>query len=286
MVDDSLQCAIRALKLEDPALTVKGIHAALEARGERIELSAIKKAAGKVTKALAQEAKLNPPLPLKEVEGTSPTARKQENTVPSARTQRARTQRAELGPLPTLVAARGAINFVCCHTCHEPVANPRVCGQCRAVCYCSERCQTEDFESHHSDCANLAAHVVADFRVRMLPEPDWLGKAQDHRCDMSWCELLRRLGCHDLECYKLLCGCCLPSRTHRYVISSLPNGEVLKSGPGEAVHVQSWSHYYEHRKSQLPRESPLALLLTWPMTVYYALLRLGLTERTTEVLNI
>ena len=96
MDDDALQAAIRALKLEDPDLTVKGIHAALEATGDRIELSVVKKAAGKVTKALAQEAtkeKLNPPLPVpvKEAEGTSSTARKQQSTLPSARKQRAET---------------------------------------------------------------------------------------------------------------------------------------------------------------------------------------------------
>ena len=116
------------------------------------------------------------------------------------------------------------------------------------------------------------------------------------------CELLTSLGCHELDCYKLLCGCCMPTATHRYVID-VPSAmqesmqEAVQDAVQEALStssthtaisapvstlVKNWAEYYELRRQWLPIDSPLSLLLTWPLTVYYALGRLGLTELVRE----
>lgn len=321
---DGLLVAIRALKLNSPDLTAKEIHAELAAAGQDVELSAVKKAAGKVVKAIAQEATLLPPPPPPPPPAAAHSARKEKTSarkekadqrgMVSARKEQAAAALAPTTdgrPLPLLVSPRaGAIAFLRCHACQAPVEHAMVCGGCHAVCYCSPSCQAADYGAHADECASLCAHMSSRYRVRWpteRDEPPWLPKAMDHRCEMSWCELLRSIGCHDMEGYQLLCGCCMPSANHRYVAtdglpppteesSYVDESSDASDASGGGTHassvttpattgqpatiVHSWAEYYATRR--LPLDSPLALLLTWPLTVYYALARLGLANLPAE----
>jgi hypothetical protein len=45
----------------------------------------------------------------------------------------------------------------CCVMCWKPTANQ--CGRCRAVRYCSKRCQREAWPLHKPDCNQMKCHV-------------------------------------------------------------------------------------------------------------------------------
>ena len=290
---DGLEVAVRALKLEIHDITTKEIHAALEeAAGEAIDLSAVKRAASKVTKALAREASLLPPPPPPPPVAPTPKMPAATPSMPARREQaelRALAPTAEGRPIPPLVAPPvDSVAFLRCHVCRQPVRDAKVCSGCRAVCYCTPVCQAAD-GGHADECASLKAHMSTRYRVQLEPEPEWLGRAMDHRCEMTSCELLASIGCHSEECYQLICGCAMPRATHCYLVDGAPSDEQQAEQQAEkeaacagstpaSAHVSTWAEYYERRREWIPLDSPLALLLTWPLTVYYALCRLGLAD--------
>jgi len=269
-----MQAAVRALKLEHPDYSIKEMFAALEAAGESVELSAVKKANSKVSKALAKEAAATPPPP-----PPPPAVPEAANSARKAR----KAMKAGILPEQKCVALAippaESITFLRCYSCEKPVhsSDVQVCGGCYSVCYCSQTCQLAD-ASHVDECAAAKQHMATAVRVHLPGKPSWLDEAMDHRCESTCCELLKRMGCHEAEAYQLLCGCTLPSATHRYVANCIEAGSAAPDG----VELASWSDYYEHRKPLLPPDSPLAVLLTWPLTVYFALSRLGLTRHGVE----
>ena len=239
MDEASLLAAVRELKLEQPLQTAKEVFATLTAAGKTVELSAVKKACGKVTKAL-------------ENEPTPPTAADSSDS-----------------KLPPLVSPpTGSVAFLRCHTCQVRTNKARVCGGCHAVCYCSSACQKAD-ASHAVECDACKRHMATDVRVA-LPGAAWLEAAMGHRCELSTCELLEAMGAHQAEAYRLLCGCALPSAQHRYVVASIPapeaEAEVAAVAGGAVTGATapfarvpwSWASYYEGRAGQLPPASPLA----------------------------
>jgi hypothetical protein len=102
-------------------------------------------------------------------------------------------------------------------------------------------------------------------------EPGWLRTALDCRSSMEWCALLETMGIHDAA-HGLLCGCTKPSNPH----CSVPNPlSGVPWTPRAAGPLRSWAAYYAWRG--LTSDSHVALLLSWPLTVYLCLLQLGLT---------
>ena len=260
--ESALLTAVRQLKLEHPEVTAKQAHALLlESGSTQYQVAQVKRACSKAAKLLAKE---------------PPPAEPACEIVPPA---------CELVPPPM-----GSVTFVRCQACEARVKRPRVCAGCCAVCYCSPACAASDRE-HHAECASIARHMLRDVSIT-LPgdEPPWLvatgmsPTAGPRHSDVDWCDLLEAAGVHD-DIYCVLCGCVSPSSPHRYVPNPLAGlvdypagGEHSDASPPPPPVVRSWAEYYAWRG--LPPDAPVALLLTWPLTVYHCLVRLGLSTIT------
>ena len=292
MDEESLMLAVRRLKIENPKSTAKEVFDALDSEGANVELSVVKKACGKVTKALAKEP---PPVPAAKLAAPSaekpsrkerrakvgePASQPPESPNGAAADELAEIMRLRMSNLPPLVKPNGTVAFLCCQVCEKPVAEPSVCSGCHAVCYCSQMCQLAD-AVHEEECAAYARHMSTDVRVRLDgDDPEWLKRAMDHRCDETWCDLIERMGVHDDDAYGLICGCTMPGPSPRMVCQVVPD-ETETANPANAnvAPLSSWAEYYRTR-ARLPPESPLALLLSWPLTVYLGLSLAGLTHVT------
>ena len=214
---DALISAVRQLKLDDPSSTAKVIHEKLISSGMTCEFSQVKKVCNKVAKALAQEEPIvtSTPATAATATATAPTTARKERKAARAGVPLV----ADISKLPCLVRPASAVAFVCCQLCGTPVADVEalVCGGCRCVCYCSQRCQAAD-TGHANECDAYARHMATDVSLSLGSHaPAWLGETMNHRCDTSYCTLLERCGVHN-ELYGVLCGCTLPSSPHRYLI--------------------------------------------------------------------
>ena len=246
--DAALLAAIRRLKIENPDTSAKEIHVTLLAAGhdQDLPLGQVKKLASKVVKALAKEDS-------------------------SARQGDA----AEASPLIT-PPADCSTAFIRCQHCQKPVKKPKLCAGCQAVAYCGPICFAADTE-HHGECSSYARHMQRDVGVSLPGAPAWVSMALGHRANMDWCSLLEGVGIHD-DTYGLLCGCVRPANPHR----SVPNPLDLVADPAAKVAshdaappvLWTWADYYAWRG--LPSDSTVALLLSWPLTVFFSLSRLGL----------
>ena len=251
MDDVELLARVRELKLAQPLATAKECHKALLEAGEAVEFSAVKKACSKATKSLADAA-------------PAPAPEQQQ---------------------PALVnAPPGSVAFLRCQTCERRLTKARVCASCLCVSYCNVGCRAADKEHTPAECKRYARHLKRDVSVSLPRNPAWLHAAMEHRADMEMCELLKELGIHD-DTYGLLCGCVLPSSPHRYVPepAGLPTAPI-EDGEGRSEPPRSWADYYSLRR--LPPTSPLALLLSWPMTVLHALSLVGLATETSRPLTV
>ena len=246
--DAALLAAIRRLKIENPDASAKEIHVTLLAAGhdQDLPLGQVKKLASKVVKALAKEDS-------------------------SARQGDA----AEASPLIT-PPADCSTAFIRCQHCQKPVKKPKLCAGCQAVAYCGPTCFAADTE-HHGECSSYARHMQRDVGVSLPGAPAWVSMALGHRANMDWCSLLEGVGIHD-DTYGLLCGCVRPANPHR----SVPNPLDLVADPAAKVAshdaappvLWTWADYYAWRG--LPSDSTVALLLSWPLTVFFSLSCLGL----------
>ena len=137
--------------------------------------------------------------------------------------------------------------------------------------YCSPQCQSKDHAATHGkECSNFGRYMSRDVGVRLSDnggeEPEWLKLAMDHQCDESYCEQLERLGVHDNAAYRLLCGCQGAPSPHRALIDPIPG--TIDEEP--AVVHDNWLSYYRARG--LPLSSPIAVLLSFPLTLYHILM--------------
>eukprot|EP00966_Prymnesium_polylepis_P123950 2866314-Prymnesium_polylepis.1 len=191
----------------------------------------------------------------------------------------------------TLVrGAQSSVTFVRCINCNKRVETPLLCGGCLCVSYCSAVCATQyEAAGRHSasDCADHARYMSRDVRVRLPTDPAWLREAMDHQCDVSLSEVLARMGDHTdpSSPYHLLYSY-TPTSPHRHLVEPIPDtpGDVaqpsasapLKRPTDPPPLPADWAAYYEARA--LPLDSPLATLLTFPLTVLQVLRELRLTD--------
>lgn len=182
-------------------------------------------------------------------------------------------------PLPEVELVRpgkGPVTFVSCSQCGAPTSAPLVCGVCRCISYCSAACRAKD-PMTPQERADLARYAKRDVRVTLdgahssnAAEPAWLAAAMDHQADMPYSSVLEQMGVHDDEAYRLLSGCTGPPSPHRHLIEAIEGAHAFERPP------RDWAGYYRGRG--LPAASPLAVLLTFPLTVYHVLEQLELTD--------
>ncbi|XP_075763392.1 zinc finger MYND domain-containing protein 15 isoform X4 [Pelodiscus sinensis] len=149
------------------------------------------------------------------------------------------------GPKPTFTFP--SMRVRACHVCKRHSFQGRLvpCQQCRAVLYCSERCRTADWArspedaSHCSWCQRMAGYMSHARQLADLPFTFTAGNPF---------EALRPEG-----------GAALSPTT--------------PEPPAPRTYFSSWQEYYTWRG--LPLGSPLAVLLTYPLSVYYIVTQLA-----------
>ena len=199
--------------------------------------------------------------------------------------------------VPPLVAPTAdSFQLRSCMNCGA-TSNILTCGGCRAVGLCSVECQQGDeFKLTHDlhGCSRWKAWGERNMDVTLPSNPTWLNACMHHggKDGCTRCSILTSLGIHSglyLQC-ACACGadglvaagyedgsniallrqmggstCVIAPKEHS-------EGEFIFQGhPGE---ISSWAEYYAFRK--LSPESPLALLMHFPLTLYHILVKLQL----------
>lgn len=209
------------------------------------------------------------------------------------------------GWLLPLVPPLPSVPLNACLVCTAPQAEPRVCSGCHCACYCGPRCQLAELTDDragalpHAACCDAfrSAARRTGVRVELPGRPTWLDAAMSHDGRArSECQLLALCGVH-VPPYTLFCDCspvhALDSRLAPTEGGGGGGGDAVASalamaalqpavlppqtGPPPAVPLASWAEYYEHRR--IPTDSPISILLSFPLTVYHALQCSGVLER-------
>lgn len=179
-----------------------------------------------------------------------------------------------------MLRSQSSVAFVRCHGCQKSLdsgVSPLICGKCKGVAYCSAECQSRDWASNHGkECDNFARYMATDVNVSLATdgadEPSWLKAAMHHTCNQSYCSLLEQMGVHDNSAYRLLCGCQGAPSPYRALVEDIP-GELVDSERtcsstlSAAQRVHTWAEYYRARG--VPLDSPIATLLSFPLTLYH-----------------
>ncbi|GAB0201200.1 zinc finger MYND domain-containing protein 15 [Grus japonensis] len=147
------------------------------------------------------------------------------------------TQLRDWGPPPIL--GPPALRSRLCHACGGLAGTPLPCPQCRAVLYCSEGCRAaEAFGVHRGWCRQLGGFMGRAGALAQLPFT--------FTADLPF-------------------------------VGLQPAGEVaLPPAPPEPPPescFRSWQQYYSWRG--LPLSSPLAALLSYPLSLYYVITSLA-----------
>lgn len=160
------------------------------------------------------------------------------------------------------------------------------CGLCGAVTYCSAFHQKLHWNEHKDECKRMedqmkCISILHDFPFRFTGESIEKVELGQITC----CSFLMKQGLHQDNLWKFECACGLSLVTSKAAIGECLEAEFLKTEgswnlPGDmcpcrepqsslSVVLRSWADYYSWRC--LPLDSPVALLLHWPLTIYYAL---------------
>nr|XP_025654433.1 zinc finger MYND domain-containing protein 15 isoform X2 [Arachis hypogaea] len=162
-------------------------------------------------------------------------------------------------------------------------AATRPCARCGAVAYCSLSHQIEHWSSHKHECDRLeqqmeSVHLLNDFPFTFSQE----ATVQETRCSF-----LSKRGIHQKGMWMIECRCGESSASFDCLRLNnswdLPRNLYPCYAPESQIPVQlhSWSDYYNWRC--IPLDSPAALLLHWPLTIYHAAQLVGIGTLNPEV---
>ncbi|XP_020598158.1 zinc finger MYND domain-containing protein 15 isoform X2 [Phalaenopsis equestris] len=155
-----------------------------------------------------------------------------------------------------------------------PGTPKRRCGNCGAVGYCSLNHQKLHWNDHKEECARFEQQMQRADLLSNLPFS--FSKVTYQGCEGQSlrCSFLASIGVHLKALWKLECSCCtvadsLDSNSRLNDGWELPCSLCPCSEPTNrlATYLGSWEDYYQWRC--LPFNSPVALLLHWPLTVFY-----------------
>ncbi|KAI3467454.1 hypothetical protein Pfo_024117 [Paulownia fortunei] len=148
----------------------------------------------------------------------------------------------------------------------------RRCHRCRAVAYCSLSHQVSHRSVHKRECERLEqqmkrADILNDFPFTFTQEATQI---QETRCSFLTGHGIHRLGMWTCECS---CGVSAISFDNSRLNNfwNLPTELCPCKGPSSPIpeRLTTWKDYYEWRC--IPLYSPAALLLHWPLTIYWAI---------------
>ncbi|XP_072984912.1 uncharacterized protein [Typha latifolia] len=163
-----------------------------------------------------------------------------------------------------------------------PGAPTRRCGVCGAVAYCSVSHQMLHWDDHKDECARLeeqmrCADILNDFPFTFSTEETFPECGEQ----MGRCSVLTSKGLHNIGLWKSECSCrptvsstdhlgFSPTLVHLITDDwNLPSFLCPCLDPQSSIStpLSSWKDYYQWRC--LPFNSPVALLLHWPLTLYH-----------------
>ncbi|KAI4314263.1 hypothetical protein L6164_027190 [Bauhinia variegata] len=167
-------------------------------------------------------------------------------------------------------------------------AATRRCVRCGAVAYCSLAHQISHWSHHKQECERLEQQMKSvddlnDFPFTFSRESTFeVFEKQETRCSFLSKRGLHKRGMWMHECH---CGASCTS----FDCLGLNNGWDLPRalcpclGPNSTISKEllDWEDYYNWRS--IPLDSPVALLVHWPLTIYYAAQLFGLTTLNPEI---
>ncbi|CAH8363894.1 unnamed protein product [Eruca vesicaria subsp. sativa] len=166
----------------------------------------------------------------------------------------------------------------------------RRCGNCGSVAYCSVSHQSWHWRYHKEECERLeeqmrGVDLLNEFPFTFTEEATvQISEKQESRCSFLTKRDLHHTGMWIYECK---CGASSPrfSAYDRNKGWYLPSSSCPCLGPLSPVPSQlcSWTDYYEWRK--IPLDSPVALLLHWPLTIYHAIQATGIGSLSPRISN-
>ncbi|XP_036693576.1 zinc finger MYND domain-containing protein 15 [Balaenoptera musculus] len=235
----------------------------------------------------------DPRKPRKLTVGDAQLHRELENLVPRLRVKLAKTPMRTWGPRPGFTFA--SLRARTCHVCHRHSFEVKLtpCPQCGAVLYCGEACLRADWKrcpddvSHRFWCPRLAAFMERAGELATLPftyTAEVTSETFNKEAFLASRGLTRG---YWTQLSMLIPGSGTPGhpRGSTPSLSVLLNGDPyqLLQGHGPALMPPvppdpprglfgSWQDYYTWRGLSL--DSPMAVLLTYPLTVYYVITHL------------
>lgn len=175
-----------------------------------------------------------------------------------------------------------------CAACEKEVYGEQsvCCGRCRAVIYCGPSCQKQQWKETHKS-------VCGVFKAMMEREEELAMKIFVFPCfTENPCKWLESSGLHQKGMWRRKCNCysncpfgLLPTKgLNSDLWGGLDRGEYPPDSPFDAreglsspILLSGWSEYYNLRS--LPLSSPVAVLLSHPLTVYHILTALSMSSK-------
>ncbi|XP_078438856.1 zinc ion binding protein isoform X2 [Wolffia australiana] len=165
-------------------------------------------------------------------------------------------------------AAKGSVASRCTRRFAQ-----RSCPGCSAVSYCSVSHQVSHWTHHKEECARLKqqllrAKVMNDFPFTFCARNTSLGQNES----VTKCDILIAKGLHQKGLWNFECTCApLVASSYYSVVDDewhLPSSLCPCLEPKLPLYskLRDWKDYFQWRC--LPLDSPVALLLHWPLTAY------------------
>ncbi|KAJ4981061.1 hypothetical protein NE237_031898 [Protea cynaroides] len=177
-----------------------------------------------------------------------------------------------------------------CAMCEKEVNGDQslCCSWCRAIVYCDPVCQKQHWKETHKGLCGL-------YKAMMEREEELAMKIFMFPCSVEHpCKWLEFLGLHQKGMWRRKCNCyfhcpfgLLPVKgglwdswgnldDEEYPRDS-PFPNHLRDGISSPILLSGWSEYYNLRS--LPFSSPVAVILSHPLTVYYILTTLSMSSK-------
>ncbi|GKV16037.1 hypothetical protein SLEP1_g26748 [Rubroshorea leprosula] len=173
-----------------------------------------------------------------------------------------------------------------CAMCEKDVNGDQslCCGQCRAVVYCGSVCQKQHWKESHKSMCGL-------YKAMMEREEELAMKIFMFPCSAEQpCKWLESLEIHQKGMWRRKCNCyshclfgLLPVKGGLWDSwGGLNDEEYPRDSPfhnqlTSPILLSGWSEYYNLRS--LPLSSPVADILSHPLTVYYILTALSISSK-------
>ncbi|KNA17744.1 hypothetical protein SOVF_076090 [Spinacia oleracea] len=151
----------------------------------------------------------------------------------------------------------------------------RRCARCGAVAYCSLSHQISHWSDHKEECERLEeqmrdADILNTFPFTFCEEATLqILEEEESRCAFLSRRSLHKIGMWSCECSCGVSNICpnFPALIKCWNLSStlVPCGDPISP---LSKQLSCWKEYYEWRSITL--DSPIALLLQWPLTIYHA----------------